>query len=130
MNSIKVSFVIVVTIFALAGAYIGIQRLASPEQFGATGANSRVATSSTIQVGPQQVKTLFTSRPSCSARIIGTVAVPVQVSFRSDIVPTALIGNPVLASTTSIFSSNTVGCDAVTAYAAASTTITISESIW
>lgn len=89
---------------------------------------SRVATSSTIAIGPQENKTLFTARQTCSSRIITTVAQPVMLSFHSSVVPTALAGHLQAASTTVVYKSDDYGCGAVSAYGyTASTTITTSE---
>ncbi len=89
---------------------------------------SRVATSSTIAIGPQENKTLFTARQTCSSRIITTVAQPVMLSFHSSVVPTALAGHLQAASTTIVYKSDDYGCGAISAYGyTASTTITTSE---
>lgn len=90
---------------------------------------SRVATSSTVSVGVQEVKTLFSIRNSCSSRIISTVAQPIMLSFHTDITPTALIGHLQAASTTVAYPSDDYGCGTVKAYGFnASSTLTISEA--
>lgn len=92
---------------------------------------SRVATSSTISVGVQEVKTLFSNRNACSSRVISTVAQPIMLSFHTDITPTALIGHLQAASTTVAYPSDDFGCGIVKAYGHnASTTITISEAVF
>ena len=89
---------------------------------------SRVATSSTISVGIQQNKTLFTNKNSCSSRIISTTAQPIMLSFHSDIVPTSMIGHYQAASTSVAYDGDVYGCGVVSAFGSvASTTITISE---
>lgn len=90
---------------------------------------SGVATSSTISVGVQEVKTLFSNRNTCSSRIISTVVQPIMLSFHTDITPTALIGHLQAASTTVAYPSDNFGCGVVKAYGFnASTTITITEA--
>lgn len=89
---------------------------------------SQMATSSTIAVGPQENKTLFTARQTCSSRVITTVAQPIMLSFNTNITATALAGHLQAASTTIVYKSDDFGCGAVSAYGHnASTTITTSE---
>lgn len=89
---------------------------------------SQMATSSTIAVGPQENKTLFTARQTCSSRVITTVAQPIMLSFNTNITATALAGHLQAASTTVVYKSDDFGCGAVSAYGHnASTTITTSE---
>lgn len=89
---------------------------------------SQMATSSTIAVGPQENKTLFTARQTCSSRVITTVAQPIMLSFNTNITATALAGHLQSASTTIVYKSDDFGCGAVSAYGHnASTTITTSE---
>lgn len=86
-----------------------------------------MATSSTIQVGPQQDKTLFTSNYSCASRVISTAQQAIMLAFSSTINPGGDQGHWQAASTTVAYDSAIYGCTAVTAYAAASSTITIAE---
>lgn len=88
---------------------------------------ARVATSSTIQAGPQLNQTLFAQNTSCAARIISTVASPVMLSFGIT-VPTALNGHLQAASTTVAYPGNQYGCGPITAYGFASSTITLTET--
>ena len=89
---------------------------------------SRVATSSTIVVGTQQNKTLFTSKNICSSRVISTTGQAIMLSFHSDISPTSMIGHYQAASTSVAYDSDVYGCGAVSAFGnVASTTITTSE---
>lgn len=89
---------------------------------------SLIATSSTVSVGIQENKTIFTSKTRCASRTISTVAQPIMISFSSDITPTGTVGHLQLASTTVAYEAGLYGCGAVTAYGqTASTTITVSE---
>ena len=89
---------------------------------------SRVATSSTIVVGTQQNKTLFTNKNICSSRVISTTGQAIMLSFHSDISPTSMIGHYQAASTSVAYDSDVYGCGAVSAFGnVASTTITTSE---
>jgi len=90
---------------------------------------SRVASSSTITVGIQENKTLFSAKPSCSSRIISTKAQAIMLSFHSAVTPTSMDGNWQGASTTVAYSSDDYGCGAVSAFGVnASSTITITET--
>ena len=84
----------------------------------------QVATSSTIGVGPQQNMTLASRNAACSARVITTVASPVMLAFGIG-TPTALVGHLQAASTTVSYDNAIYGCGAITAYAFASSTITV-----
>lgn len=99
---------------------------------GATGVPNiaRIASSSTIVVGPQQVKTIFSAKSFCAGRLIGTRSQVVEISFDTNVTPTEIIGFPLAASTTNMLPSETYGCSLVKAYAVASTTITIGEALY
>lgn len=117
----------------LVAGFVVAAAVKTPQQItvGGAGENAaKFATSSTIQVGPQQVMTLFSAEAtrSCSGRVVGTVGTPIQLSFGGSVVPTATRGFTQGASTTVMYDSNTYGCDALTAYAPASTTITIGRT--
>ena len=102
----------------------------SKNNLGATQPNqqSLIATSSTVSVGIQENKTIFTSKTRCASRTISTVAQPIMISFSSDITPTGTVGHLQPASTTVAYEAGLYGCGAVTAYGqTASTTITVSE---
>lgn len=85
------------------------------------------ATSSTIAVGPQEDKTLFTKNNTCANRVVSASGAVVYLSFHSSTNPSNVIGFPVAASSTVELDSDLYGCGAVTAAAAASSTITLSE---
>lgn len=138
MNNQGSSGIVSLFIGLVAGAVIvgGILlALHSPQSqqvgVGTPDSAAQVATSSTIQVGPQQVKTIFAANTSCKSRIVGELQVSTTVilSFDSHVTPSASAGYPVAASTTAAFPANQYGCGAVRAYAAASTTITLTELI-
>jgi hypothetical protein len=89
--------------------------------------HARFLASSTVAVGPQQVKTLFTSKELCASRVITTVASGIMLSFDSTLTPTGAVGALQAASTTIAYDSALYGCGAITAYGFASTTITVNE---
>ena len=120
---ILAGIVILISIIAIVISFRG------KEQTNLKGMFSRVASSSTIVVGAQENKTLFSAKNSCSSRIISTVAQPIMLSFHSSVTPTAIAGHLQVASTTIAYSSDDYGCGAVSAYGYnASTTITITET--
>lgn len=86
-----------------------------------------VATSSQIVVGPQSVTTLFAKNSSCTSRLVSTVGTAVMLSFSSAVTPTGTAGAVQAASTSVSYDNANYGCGAITAYAAASTTITLTE---
>ena len=96
-----------------------------------TASTANHATSSTAQVGPQEVITLFSSNSSCSNRFITIPSggAAVRLSFDSDITPSATVGELLGASSTHSLPAELYGCGAVKAYAAASTTVSKSEFI-
>lgn len=98
-----------------------------------TASASQIATSSTIVVGPQQVKNIFNANPGCLTRLfsIPPGGSPVMLSFFATaiatITPTSAVGNLYAGSSTYAFPAEIYGCGPVAAYAGASTTITRSE---
>lgn len=86
----------------------------------------KVATTSTIAVGPNGVTTLFATSSACSSRLVSTLGKAIMLSFTGLLTPTALIGHVQAASTTISYSNDTYGCGAITAFGFdASTTITL-----
>lgn len=92
----------------------------------------------TTTVGPQAVKatTIFAEKTdgSCKSRVIGTKATPIVILFgdptNGNLSSTTLNGTTGFvqgASTTVAYESGIYGCGKWTGYAAASTTITVSE---
>lgn len=94
---------------------------------GAASGQAVVATSSTIQVGPQQIITIFDANSACANRRIDTAGMAVTLSFHTAITPSELIGHRIAASSTGELDSDLYGCGAVRAFAVASTTITKTE---
>lgn len=96
---------------------------------------SSVSTTTTKNVGPQQIIPLFgtTTRETafaCSARIITTVASPIMIEFASagSTTVSGMIGHLQPASTTVAYDGGLFGCGYWTAYAFSSTTITVTET--
>lgn len=117
---------IAVAAIVFAVAFYSMQ--ASPS-VGSTIASAvpKVATSSTIQVGPQGVTTLFATSSVCTGRAVSTTIQPIMLSFSGAILPSATVGHFQGTSTNSFYNNGDYGCGAVTAYGfVASTTVTIS----
>lgn len=110
----------VIAVFALSYQY-------QSQLGGADSGQAGMATSSTIQIGPQENKTLFSANSNCANRVITTVASPITISFSTAVPPSGMRGVIQAASTTVHYDSDLYGCTAVTAYAFSSTTITIAE---
>ncbi|MGF6428219.1 hypothetical protein [Bradyrhizobium elkanii] len=87
----------------------------------------KLATSSTMQVGPQQVKTIAATSRNCYSRLIGSAGSPLMVSFSPTTTPTGTIGYPQAASSTVAYSNGDYGCGPIYIYAYSSTTIITSE---
>lgn len=111
----------------IVGAILIAFALGQSVQGEARSGTAIMATSSTIQVGPQEDKTLFTSNYSCASRVISTQAQGVMLSFSSTINPGGAEGHWQAGSTTVAYDGAIYGCTTVTAYAGASTTITTAE---
>lgn len=95
------------------------------------------ATSSTMSVGPQEVKTLFSDAAVgsmnglCASRVVSTLGgSAIMLSFDPDITPAAGVGHVQAASTTVAYPADTYGCGAVQAYGFASSTVTRTETRW
>lgn len=131
-SAIAAGLFVLVVLFACIclGYYFGNNRVveAPPAPGSATIMAARVATSSTIQVGPQQNKTLFALNAQCASRTIGTAGQGVMLAFDGVMTPGGAVGFWQPASTTVTYRADENGCAAVTAYAGASTTISIAEA--
>lgn len=86
----------------------------------------KIASSSLVVVGPANVQTIAPVASNCVDRVIATVGTAIQVSFSSAVPPTATAGHVQGASTSVSYNNGDYGCGAITGYAAASTTITVS----
>jgi hypothetical protein len=139
MNNTFRELIVIAVIFCsmtLATAFGNYISKPSNEQnvgIASTPSQGQIATSSTIQVGPQQVKTIFEANESCMTRVVGTRAQEIILTFDvvnlSDLTPSFGTGFPISASTTRELPSERFGCGPVKAYAAASTTITKAETV-
>lgn len=86
-----------------------------------------VATSSVITVGPQSIVTINAASSNCTARVIGTLSQPIMLSFTSLIAPSASVGHFQATSTSAVYNNGDYGCGIITGYAAASTSVTITQ---
>lgn len=100
------------------------------------GAKTIVASSTkkTAQVGPQEIKTIFSAASDCISRIITTLgdgAIMLTFATSTDldetVKPTGTFGHLQAASTTAAYDSGLYGCDVWQVYGFTSTTLTISE---
>lgn len=99
-----------------------------PPLSGAIGLNSRVATSSRLELTAGNVLTL-TATSTCSTRIITTKADPILLTFTDANTPSSLYGHLQAASTTSAYQAELYGCGKWKALSAdsAGTLITFTE---
>lgn len=94
----------------------------SPDQF------ARIATSSTIVVGPQQTVTIFAERTAgCTSRVITTSSQALFITFDDNLGPNSIESHQQATSTTVAYDSAIYGCRAVRARSVASSTIYKSE---
>ena len=101
-----------------------------------SGLNATVATTSPLTIGPTDALnvTLFgattTTNNGCAARIISTTATPIMLEFTISASTTAsgTVGHLQGASTTVAYDGGQYGCGLWTAYAFATTTITVTET--
>ncbi len=90
---------------------------------------ARLATTSTIGVGPSEVKSLFDEKSFCASRVISTKSQAIMLGF--DFTPTLMSGFLQAASTTVVYPASQFGCTAVSAFGAVgSTTINLAEYLW
>lgn len=99
-----------------------------------TNLGANLATSSTAQIGPQQVLTLFPFATStiCTSRVIATGSRDIALSFATNSAPTVTpsgqIGARQAASTTVSYDSDIYGCGRVDVFGyGVTTTVTIWE---
>lgn len=123
----KIIYILIGVVVASMLLFVASQYMTKSQSLSGFG-YSRVATSSTIAVGPDVVATLFTTANSCASRIVSSTASILMLSFNSNITPTGSVGHIQAASTTVAYPSDNYGCGAVTAYAFSSTTITKAEA--
>lgn len=90
---------------------------------------SSVSTDALVAVGPQNATTLVSRASNCTSRVISTASTSVMLSFISSLTPTAVYGHPQAASTTVAYDNATYGCGAITAWASASSTVTVGTFI-
>ena len=101
-----------------------------------SGLNATVATTSPLTIGPTDALnvSLFgattTTNNGCAARIITTTATPIMLEFTISASTTAsgTVGHLQGASTTVAYDGGQYGCGLWTAYAFATTTITVTET--
>jgi hypothetical protein len=113
---------------ALTAYIVGLQQKMA---FGSApkGIAATVATTSNPTVGTTAAL-IFATSSTCTARTVTTVASPVMITFSDSQgkVPTALFGHLQPASTTVVYDSGQVGCDAWRMYGFVSSAVTVSES--
>lgn len=89
----------------------------------------KIATSTVSIAGPQTIKTLFAARSDCGSRNITTSSSSIMLSFNSDLLtPSLSAGHWQAASTTKEYDAEQWGCQQVTVYGIASTSVTLSEA--
>jgi hypothetical protein len=98
-----------------------------------SGMKTEVASSTTaIQVGPQQIVTLFNSS-DCTSRVISTFGRAITIYFATSTSdsphadPSINFGQLVATTTTQTLDAGLYGCSVVRAYSDASTTISVTE---
>ena len=90
---------------------------------------ARFFASSTVEVGPDTIQTLFSGRSFCASRVITTTDAEIRYAYSGS--PSAANGHTQLTgSTTVVYLASETGCGDVTAYAVASTSVHITEFIW
>lgn len=137
MKSHTISIALVALALLLLAGVVAMKPLANTYGAAFTGSSSylQVATTTTVGASAGRI-TIFSASAdgSCKARVIGTKATPIVILFgdptNGNLASTTLTGETGFvqgASTTVAYDSGIYGCGRWTAYAAASTTITVSE---
>lgn len=130
MNKIILAGVIVIIGLVVYGF-----KAEQPQLKGATsGLPSYLAIATTTAVGPQEVKTIFSSNSICTSRVVGTAGQAVMLTFGdpvngdvSSTTLTSMVGHWQGASTTVSYDAGIYGCGRWSAFGIASTTITTTE---
>lgn len=99
---------------------------------GYIGFPAHIQSATTTVVGPQSKITLFADVPDCKSRVVTTLGQPIRISFddATGFGSTTIgsnVGHLQAASTTVAYESGIYGCGRFTAWAPASSTITISN---
>lgn len=94
-----------------------------------TGTISRIDSATTTTVGPDTIVTIFNRGSDCDARVVSTQGQEIMLGFGTvaGFSVSATAGHYQGASTTVVYDSGQIGCGDVTAFAWASTSITVSE---
>lgn len=142
-NKFQVAVLSIVLMLAAIGLVsITSEKPKQAEGSAFSGVQAMVATSSTIQVGPQERKVWFLGRTvdvkvPCAARIISTQGQAVALTFdgvssstaMSQLSLTLASGHIQAASTTVVYDSGLYGCNRIGIYGyGATTTVTITET--
>lgn len=96
----------------------------------ATQIPGRIATTSTIQLGPQENKIVFATSTNCTSRIVASKAVILMLNFTGAFGTSTLNGmdgHPQAASTTEVYDAGQFGCGTVVGFAYSSTTVNVEE---
>lgn len=132
MNKIILAGIIVISVGLVVYGFVAKEQ---PQLKGATsGLYSTLAVATTTAVGPQQVKTIFSSS-QCVSRVVGTAGQAVMLTFGdpvngdvSSTTLTSMVGHWQGASTTVAYDAEIYGCGRWSAFGVlASTTITTAE---
>lgn len=132
MTTTNTKFYSLITLFAVLIALWGAFAIFAPRTTTPTSGSTiayavpKIASSSLVVVGPQNVQTIAPVASNCVDRVISTVGTAIQLGFGGAVVPTGTTGHVQGASTSITYNNGDYGCGAITGYAAASTTITVS----
>lgn len=127
-NIISLTILVALFIFGVLAMSNMPTNLALGESF--TGTISQIDSATTTTVGPDEVITIFAKGTDCDARVISTLggsAIMLGFGTVDGFTVSGSVGHWQAASTTQAYDSGLYGCGAVTAYAYASSTITVSE---
>ena len=123
--------------FAIIGIAAALMYITSQRALGSapSGLYASVATTSSLQVGPNYVQVLLAPRENCAARVISTGATPIRLAFgglsaTSTATSTSYIGPNVglwlAASTTVVYDGGVYGCGFIGTVGGDITTSTVS----
>src|SRR3990167_1586223 len=125
----KAVLALIITSVLFAGFLFVLSAINQAGASAPSGLPATIATTSTVEIGPQLNKVLFATS-TCAARIVSTATSTASFQFTGALGTTSLtssVGHQQAASTTVVYDSGVYGCGVMTGFAYSSSTVTISE---
>lgn len=118
------AILLAIAAIAIAVTYMPVQHAAGSTLSYQT---PNVATSSSIQVGPQAITRAMATSSACTARTISTTGSAITITFSGNALPGGSVGHVQAASTTVNYDNGGYGCGSIYIFGYASSTVTMTE---